>query len=43
VAYKYLKPQSISIMVLADTSAIAGSLSDFGDVTYLELKEPKTD
>ena len=43
VADKYLKPESMSVMVLADTSAIVGSLSDFGDVTYLELEEPKTD
>lgn len=43
VADKYLKPESMSVMVLADTSAVVGSLSDFGDVTYLELKEPKTD
>jgi predicted Zn-dependent peptidase len=43
VADTYLKPESMSIMVLADTSAIVGSLSDFGDVTYLELEEPKTD
>jgi predicted Zn-dependent peptidase len=43
VAEKYLKPESMSVMVLADTSAIVGSLSDFGDVTYLKLEEPKTD
>lgn len=43
VADKYLKPESMSVMVLADTSAIVGSLSDFGNVTYLELEEPKTD
>jgi predicted Zn-dependent peptidase len=43
VADRYLKPESMSVMVLADTSAIVGSLSDFGDVTYLKLEEPKTD
>ncbi len=43
VAEKYLKPESMTIMVLADTSQIEGDLSDFGKVTYLKLEEPKVD
>ncbi|MEE9554643.1 MAG: pitrilysin family protein [candidate division Zixibacteria bacterium] len=43
VAEKYLKPESMTIMVLADTSKIEADLSDFGKVTNLELKEPKVD
>ena len=43
VAEKYLKPESLTIMVLGDTSQIEGDLSDFGKVTILELEEPKVD
>lgn len=40
VADKYLHPDSMTIMVVADTSAIEGDLSEFGKVTYMELKDP---
>lgn len=43
VAEKYIKPDSMTIIVLADTSAIVGSLSDFGKVTNLQLEEPDVD
>ena len=43
MAEKYIKPESLTIMVLADTSKIDADLSDFGKVTYLELEEPGID
>jgi zinc protease len=43
VAEKYIKPDSMTIVVLADTSAIVGDLSDFGKVTNLQLEEPDVD
>lgn len=43
VADKYLNPDSITILIVADTSKIGGDLSDFGKVTYLSLEEPKVD
>jgi len=42
-AERYLKPESLTIVVLADTSKIAADLSDFGKVANLTLKEPKVD
>jgi zinc protease len=43
VAQKYLNPDSLTILVLADTSKIGSDLSDFGKVTYLTLEEPKVE
>jgi zinc protease len=43
VADKYIKPDSMTIVVVADTSAIVGDLSDFGTVTRLELEAPNVD
>jgi predicted Zn-dependent peptidase len=43
VAEKYLKPQELSIMILADTSKIVGDLGDFGPVQFIPLQEPKVD
>jgi len=40
VAQKYLHPDSMTIMIVADTSSLESDLSEFGEVTYLELKEP---
>jgi zinc protease len=41
VAEKYLHPDQMTIMVVADTSKIVGNLSDFGKVEYITLKDPK--
>jgi zinc protease len=43
VAEKYLKPESMTIMVLADTSKIVGDLHDFGKVNYITLKDPSVE
>jgi predicted Zn-dependent peptidase len=40
VAEKYLHPDSMTVMIVADTSTLEGDLSEFGEVTYMELKEP---
>jgi predicted Zn-dependent peptidase len=40
VAKKYLRPDSMSVMVVADTTGIEDDLSEFGNVKYIELKEP---
>ena len=43
VADKYIMPDSMTIVVLADTSAVVGNLSDFGKVTNIQLEEPDVD
>ncbi len=43
VAEKYLKPESMTIMVVADLRKIEADLSDFGEVTIIELQEPIID
>jgi zinc protease len=43
VAEKYLKPDQMTILVLADTSKIVGDLHDFGKVQYIQLEEPKVE
>jgi len=40
VADKYLHPDSMTVMMVADTSAFKDDLSEFGKVTYLKLKDP---
>ncbi|UCE64995.1 MAG: insulinase family protein [Candidatus Zixiibacteriota bacterium] len=40
VAEQYLHPDSMTVMIVADTSALEGDLSEFGKVTHMELKEP---
>jgi zinc protease len=40
VADKYLKPDHLTIMVLADTSQIVGDLHDFGKIEYIQLEDP---
>jgi len=40
VAEKYLHPDSMTIMMVADTSEFKDDISEFGEVTYLELKDP---
>jgi len=40
VAEKYLHPDSMTVMIVADAGSLEGDLSEFGEVTYLELKEP---
>jgi predicted Zn-dependent peptidase len=40
VAHKYLHPDSMTVLVVADTSALESDLSRFGRVNYIELKEP---
>jgi predicted Zn-dependent peptidase len=41
VAEKYLNPDSMTVMILADTSAAVEDFSDFGHVTHIALEEPK--
>jgi zinc protease len=43
VADEYLKPDQMTIMVLADTSKIVGDLHDFGKVQYIQLEDPKVE
>jgi predicted Zn-dependent peptidase len=43
VAEKYLNPDSMSIVVVGDTTKIVGDLHDFGPVQYITLEKPKTD
>jgi len=43
VADKYLHPDSLTIVVLADTSALGSDLSDFGKVTNMAVEEPDVD
>lgn len=43
VAGKYIMPDSLTIMVLADTTALGSDLSDFGNVKQIALKEPETE
>ncbi len=43
VAEKYLKPDQMTIMVLADTTKIVGDLKDFGAVQNIKLEEPKVE
>jgi zinc protease len=43
VAEKYLKPDQMTIMVLADTSKVVGSLQDFGPVQNIKIEEPKVE
>jgi hypothetical protein len=40
VAEKYLHPDSMTIMMVADTSSLEDDLSEFGEMTYMELKDP---
>ena len=40
MADKYLHPDSMTVMMVADTSAFKDDLSEFGKATYLELKDP---
>jgi len=40
VADKYLHPDSMTVMMVADTSSFNDDLSEFGKVSYLELKDP---
>ena len=43
VAEKYLKPDQMTIMVVADTSKIVGDLGDFGPVKHIKLEGPKVE
>ena len=43
VAQKYLIPDSMTIMVLTDTTKVVGNLGDFGKVNYITLEEPKVE
>jgi len=43
VAEKYLKPEQLSLMILADTSKVEGNLGDFGEIHYITLESPKVD
>jgi zinc protease len=43
VAQKYLNPDSMTIVVLIDTTKVVGKLSDFGKVNYITLEEPKVE
>ncbi|UCC80347.1 MAG: insulinase family protein [Candidatus Zixiibacteriota bacterium] len=40
VALKYLHPDSMSVMLVVDTTELGSDLSEFGSATYIELKEP---
>lgn len=40
VAQKYLHPDSMTVLVVADTSALDFDLSKYGKVNYITLKEP---
>jgi predicted Zn-dependent peptidase len=43
VAEKYLKPEELTIVVVADSSKIEGDLSEFGSVKYMTLQEPNVE
>jgi predicted Zn-dependent peptidase len=43
VADEYLKPDDMTIVVVADTSKIVGNLTDFGPVLNIPLEEPKVE
>ncbi len=40
VVQKYLHPDSMSVMLVVDTTELSSDLSEFGSATYIELKEP---
>jgi zinc protease len=40
VARNYLHPDSMSIMIVADTTALSDDLSKFGEVTRMKLEKP---
>lgn len=43
VAQRYLNPDSMTIVVLTDTTKVIGNLGDFGKVKYITLEEPKVE
>jgi len=40
VAQIYLHPDSMSVMLVIDTTKLEGDLSEFGKVAYIELRKP---
>jgi predicted Zn-dependent peptidase len=43
VAEKYLHPDSMTIMIVGNTSELEGDFTKFGSITNIELEEPKVD